>query len=157
MEIRQANLSDAAEISELIKSFTHYFVVESTALEKFSEQGIAEFIHSEKVEYFVAEVKPHFNQLVSQKIMAVIAYIKPAHLLHFFVAEAFQGKGNGRLLWNHVEALLIQTGQPKVTVNASLNAVPIYEKLGFIAGVQGIEQMNGMRFKSMTKQLNGQQ
>ena len=53
-----------------------------------------------------------------------------SHLFHLFVRRDSQGRGVGRALW---QAILQLTDVATITVNASVNAIPIYQALGFEA------------------------
>lgn len=67
------------------------------------------------------------------------------HVVLFFVRAESQGRGIGRALWEH---LLVHSVCPAYTVNASLYAAPIYERLGF--AVMGDEQeTDGIRYIPM--------
>lgn len=55
-----------------------------------------------------------------------------AHLYHLFVSQPLQGRGIGRMLWEVAKRECEASGhQGAFTVNASSNAMPIYERWGF--------------------------
>lgn len=67
------------------------------------------------------------------------------HIVLYFVKAEAQGRGIGRALWEH---LLAHSVCPAYTVNASLYAALIYERLGF--AVMGDEQeTDGIRYIPM--------
>ena len=75
----------------------------------------------------------------------LVADDSQGHVVLFFVRAEAQGCGIGRALWAH---LLMHSDCPAYTVNASLYAVPIYERLGF--AVMGDEQeTDGIRYVPM--------
>ena len=68
-----------------------------------------------------------------------------SHVALFFVDGAYHRQGIGRRLWN---ALLADSDKDEITVNSSLYAVEIYEKLGFIKTSEQQEN-SGIRFVPM--------
>jgi GNAT superfamily N-acetyltransferase len=63
---------------------------------------------------------------------------------HLFVDPAYQGIGLGRRLWEHLRDHALRSGNPGLfKVNSSLNAVPIYERFGFIIAAPKVEQYGG--------------
>lgn len=55
-----------------------------------------------------------------------------SHLYHLFVAERFHGRGIGARLWEVAKREAQEAGADGFTVNASLYAVPIYQRFGFV-------------------------
>ncbi len=79
----------------------------------------------------------------------VVALRNNRHLYHLFVAPEFQGRGLGRQLWSHAREFALGTGNPgEFTVNASRNAVVVYERFGF-APVGPEVQQHGVAFVPM--------
>jgi predicted GNAT family N-acyltransferase len=71
------------------------------------------------------------------------------HLYHLFIAPRFQGQGLARTLWNTVRLAALASGNPgHFTVNASLTAVPVYERFGFVANGEKVET-HGIAFLPM--------
>ncbi len=68
------------------------------------------------------------------------------HIALFFVDGAYHRQGVGRLLFN---AFLADSDKDVITVNSSLYAVGIYEKLGFIKNADPQEK-SGIRYVPMT-------
>lgn len=67
------------------------------------------------------------------------------HIALFFVDGAYHRQGIGRLLFN---AFLADNDKDKITVNSSLYAVGIYEKLGFIKTAEA-QTESGIQFVPM--------
>lgn len=141
--IRPASTSDAEEISRLINSLAHHFLAAPSCpqaaafLETLTPTAIARRI-----------VAPGFRSYVAQEaaeIQGFLAMRDDSHLYHLFVRAGGQRKGIGRALWEHAAA---QSGQSTFTVNSSLYAVPMYERLGFIAQGQA-QTANGLVFVPM--------
>jgi GNAT superfamily N-acetyltransferase len=88
--------------------------------------------------------------LADGQIAGVIEMRDGHHLSLLFVNTAYQGKGISRALLDRVLALCREQGHdaPQITVNSSLYAIPIYERLGFRA-TAGVQIKNGIRFTPM--------
>jgi len=147
MKVERATIANAPRISALIRELSRPFLLSPTGegAEPFfaaiSESAVEGYVSASNFEYFVAE---------SQSLLAgVVALRDNSHLFHLFVAESFQGQGLGSELWHMVKARAIQAGNPgKFTVNSSLNALPVYEKFGFVASGP-VVQNHGVRFQPM--------
>jgi len=124
--IRPAKVSDAEDISALILGLSHYFLSEPNSpevqqfLKTLTPAATAERIESNAFSCFVAENK--------NEICGVIAVRDKNHVYHLFVQSQAHGKGVARALWEHV---CTKSVMEVFTVNSSLHAVPVYEKLGF--------------------------
>ena len=147
MRVERAEVSDAPRISALIRELSKPFLASPTGegAEPFfaaiGESAIQGYVSASNFEYFVAEAQG--------QLAGVVALRDGSHLFHLFVAEPFQGQGVGSRLWQMVKARAIQSGNPaKFTVNSSLNALPVYEKFGFIA-VGPVVQTHGVAFQPM--------
>jgi len=124
--IRPARESDAEEISALIVSLSHYFLSEPNSpeigpfLKTLTPAATAERIGSDTFSCFVAEIE--------HEICGVMAVRNKNHVYHLFVQSQMHRKGIARALWEYVRT---QFETEAFTVNSSLYAVPIYERLGF--------------------------
>lgn len=142
MLIRKATSKDTAAIVAIIAPFVEEIVVNEQGRQRFTAEAIQTFFEREDLHYFVAER--------DQKIVGLVAYLEPAHVLHFFLIQALHGQGYGTLLWNFIEAQIQQQQVDKITVNSSAYAQKIYEKFGFVATGSAIEDQ-GIHFIPMTK------
>lgn len=147
MKIQRATIADAPRISALIRELSTPFLVSPSGegaepfLAAISESAIQGYVAASNFEYLVAEDQ---GQLVG-----VVALRDNSHLYHLFVAVPLQGRGLGGKLWDMVKAKALLLGNPgKFTVNSSLNAVPVYERFGFIASGP-VVQANGVVFQPM--------
>jgi GNAT superfamily N-acetyltransferase len=147
LRIRQANPVDASQISTLISSLAHLFFASSDGrgADKFREgvtpQALAEFIVRPDITYLIGEEDGVF--------CGATALREHRHLQHLFVVPKFQGHGVGRMLWSAARDTAMSAGNPgEFTVNASLNAVPVYQRFGF-ESVGGPQQKNGLIFQAM--------
>jgi GNAT superfamily N-acetyltransferase len=147
MHIKRATVEDVPRISALICSLSTLYILSPDTegaepyLESINEPAIRGYIIANNFRYLVAESE---GQLIG-----VIALRDNTHIYHMFIAEAFQGKGIGRELWETVKAEAMEAGNVgRFTVNSSLNAVPVYERLGFVPVGQRVEE-NGVTFQPM--------
>lgn len=85
--IRIAELSDSVDIQQLIQPYISDFAIHAEGEQKFSQSALERLLQQTEVHYFVYER--------ASKIIGVIAYREPTHLVHFFVDQAYQGQGIG--------------------------------------------------------------
>jgi GNAT superfamily N-acetyltransferase len=72
-----------------------------------------------------------------------------SHVYHLFVAEGFQRGGRGGALWRVARGYAEGAGGgERFTVNASLSAVPVYARLGFVPSTP-VTQTHGLAFVPM--------
>ncbi|MDQ9008890.1 GNAT family N-acetyltransferase [Acinetobacter gerneri] len=140
--IREATLEDISDITAIIEPYTHQFVIAHEGYSHFTTEAIKKVLQKEGIRYFVA-VKDGL-------VIGVIAYLLPAHLVHFFVKKSNQGKGVGRKLWHFVENLALQQNIAEFTVNSNCEAQDVYEHLGF-SQTGPVADRAGLRFVPMKK------
>jgi GNAT superfamily N-acetyltransferase len=106
----------------------HYFLADSSSLEVgpflagLTPPSYSDRIGSSNFSHYVAED--------SAGLCGIIALRDGSHLYHLFVRADAHGQGIARTLWQHAKA---NSGHSMFTVNSSLYAVPVYERLGFVA------------------------
>ena len=128
LNIRKAKRSDAEAISHLVNELAHYFLADPSSdsvqsfLATLTPQAMAERIGAPNFCYYVAED--------SSGLRGVICLRDGSHLYHLFVKTGSHKQGLARALWNHAK---LQSDASVFTVNSSLFAVPVYERLGFVA------------------------
>jgi GNAT superfamily N-acetyltransferase len=126
--IRQARAADAAAISRLVTGLAHFFVADPSSpevgpfLAGLTAHSYAQRIDSSEFSHYVAED--------AAGPCGVIALRNGSHLYHLFVRADAHGQGIARALWEHARA---RTDHSTFTVNSSLYAVAVYERLGFVA------------------------
>lgn len=144
-QVRYANVSDALEIADLIR-FTSISCCFSTDdpcpewyLQSIKVEEIAKLIQDDYTDWIVVTQE--------RALAGVLAIASKSHVKYFFVHPRFQRYGIGKSLWYFAE----QAGllQPSLTVRSSLFAVPVYERLGFLA-TNAVEQFKGMKYQTMT-------
>lgn len=131
MKIRAARPADARAISDLIMCFRDQLTAdpEGGGAEVFFASVSAEaeegYIRSDRYDFVVAET--------GGELAGFVAMRDRTHLFHLFVAPRFQRQGLARELWRRVQEAAGPAGaRPEFTVNSSLSAVPVYERLGFV-------------------------
>lgn len=127
---RNADEGDAAAISALISSLQPELVIDPAG------RGAEEFLASVSTETVRGHLaSPAHSFLLAQddgRLIGVIAISDRSHLFYFFVDRAHQRRGVGRKLWELARAQAMSGGHPgPFTTFASMNAVPVYSRLGF--------------------------
>ena len=151
VKIRKAKISDTQILSQLVISLSHYYLSDKTnqlpnwLVDSFTEKQFLARINSPEYVHFVAEV--------NNRIIGFIVIKQPNHLYHLFVHECYHGQGIGRQLWQYAYHKLQLDSQKNIIVRASLYAVPIYERFGFIRA-DNILEKDGLKFLPMQKNQN---
>lgn len=154
--IRIATAADAGRISALLTSFSHTYLVTPTPeeaqafLRTISEPSIRGLMSRDDMNYIVAEDR------ASGALAGAAAMQRDGVLFHLFVATPYQRQGLGRRLWECLRNRAIETGHSGIfKVYSSLNAVPVYERLGFKISGERIDK-NGGAAVPMTCELPAQ-
>jgi GNAT superfamily N-acetyltransferase len=147
IKFRKTIALDAEKISELIYSLMHLFLAEPSGkgaenfLQMSTPVGLAAFMAQPNVNYLLGEEDGIF--------CGVVAVRNNSHLQHLYVAPPFQSRGVGKYLWETARDQALAAGNAgKFTVNASLNAVPFYQRMGFEV-VGDVSLTGGLRFQPM--------
>ena len=152
--IREARVEDAGAISALILSLARYFLADpddpgaaAVFLATLDPAAMAQRLADERYRYHVAE---------AGGVVAGVAGVRDAdHLYHLFVAEPFHGRGIGARLWQAAQAQARAQGNPgRFTVNSSLHAIPVYQRMGFVA-TDGPQVYEGVAFLPMRMDRTG--
>jgi GNAT superfamily N-acetyltransferase len=102
-----------------------------------TESAISAFIGRRDVVYLVAVVS-------ATELVGAAALSGNQQVEHLFVDSAYQGIGLGRLLWERLRDHALRSGNPGLfKVNSSLNAVPVYERFGFVVAAPKVERHGG--------------
>lgn len=146
--IREGTPDDAERISALIASLARYFLADPDdpgAAEAFFQTiapvAIADCIAGRRFRYHLAEV--------GGELAGAVGVRDAGHLYHLFVAERFHGRRLGSRLWAVARRAAEADGNTgRFTVNSSMYAVGLYERLGFTpAGPAQVQ--NGIAFMPM--------
>lgn len=153
MQVRLATVDDVPRISALIRSLCEPFFLlpggESAELflQSIGEAAVQGYVTAQNFCYHVVESEG--------QLAAVVALRDNSHLYHLFITPGFQGRGMARELWQLVKVQALQAGNPgRFTVNSSLNAVPVYERFGFVA-TEPVVAKHGVSFQPMVLVENG--
>lgn len=153
MNIRRATIDDASAISEQVSKLTTLYVAPSL-----SDGGLEKMLASMDVASTLQRIQedwPHLCAFDGDRLVGVIVVKPPTHLYHLFVHSDFHRTGIARKLFTLADKLVFNRNQCRLaTVNASLNAVVVYERFGFaVAGP--ITQTDGVRYQPMVRQCAG--
>lgn len=147
MKIRTAQPDDAQPISALIRALSQPFLLSPNGVgaepffESISEEAIRRYIAADNFSYLVAER--------GDELVGVAAMRDGKHLYHLFVQPAYQRQGIAGCLWKNLRQGALAAGNPgEFTVNASLNAVTIYQAFGFEPTSAAVE-FHGIAFQPM--------
>lgn len=128
LPIRSALPGDAEAISALVCGLLPYLVEDPASpdiagfVDTLQTSGTRDRLVSPRFCYYLAER--------DGALLGVAALRDGTHLYHLFVRADAHRQGIGQALWAHVQERA--DGAP-ITVNASLFAVPAYERMGFQA------------------------
>ncbi|MBD8526425.1 GNAT family N-acetyltransferase [Pseudomarimonas arenosa] len=141
--IRPARSTDADAISRLSLSFSDEFIVDSVAA-----QGFLDSLSAHAFRQRLA--LPDYAYRVAEQdglLLGYLAMLRGSHLFQLFVDRAHHRRGVAKALWHHA---LRDYETDTMTVNASLNAVPVYRQFGFVAeGPLTVKQ--GVRYVPMCR------
>lgn len=121
----------------------------------FSEQGISEFFKYANTEALAKRALSNHFTIVARKDHEPVGIIEIRdcnHVSMFFVKKEFQKSGIGKALLEKAIDSCIENNPGKFTVNASLNAVEAYRKMGFVTD-GGQQCAGGIRFVPMSMVL----
>lgn len=145
--IRKAKASDAGQVSELIYSHMHLFLIDPDGigaenfLKNSTPAGLADFM-----------LQPHINYLLGEYegiFCGAVAVRNYSHLQHLYVVPAYQGRGLGKYLWETArDQAIAASNTEQFTVNAVLSAIPFYQRMGF-ESVGDVTLTGGLRCQPM--------
>jgi GNAT superfamily N-acetyltransferase len=149
--IRLAAVADAEPIAALITRVAAKYI-----LPEFSPEGQARFLADHRPETVARRMETGFCYHVAEAsgdLVGVVGVRDGSHLFHLFVDELSQGRGLGRALWERARARCLAEGNPGIfTVNSSRNAVPVYERFGFLVAAP-VQDAGGVLFVPMKRVL----
>ncbi|WP_050460543.1 GNAT family N-acetyltransferase [Herbaspirillum autotrophicum] len=152
LHIATARPAQAGHISALINALAGYFVPDPTHdsaaafLASVTPAAISALIDNPACRYYVAS---HGGNPALAGVIALRQLPARHHVHHLFVAPELHGQGVARTLWQHARDAAGNDGHAGgFSVNSSVFAVPMYERLGFIATGPEAEK-NGICFVPM--------
>ena len=151
LTIRKATASDAAQVSALIYSHMHLFLVDPDGkgaehfLKHSTPEGLADFMLQPNINYLIGEEDGVF--------CGAVAVRNNSHLQHLYIVFSFQRRGVGTYLWETARQHALAAGNAgQFTVNAVLSAIPFYERLGFEI-VGDVSVTGGLRCQPMKLEI----
>jgi GNAT superfamily N-acetyltransferase len=149
IEYRPITADDEEQAIDIVSSTFREFVAPG-----FSDEGIAEFFNYANADAFKERSRGNHFTIVAQKSRDLIGLIEIRnnnHISLFFVRKQYQSMGVGKSLFNMAQKACLKNcpDLKKITVNASPNSVPAYQKMGFI-GDDTEQCINGIRFVPMS-------
>lgn len=146
---------EESEVIELVRD-----VFDEMISPAYTQEGVTEFYNYASIEDLAMRSSlDHFTLLARDEdaLCGIIEFRLPHHVSLFFVRQSYQNRGVGKALF--AEGLKqLKRRQPKVseiTVNASLNAVAAYKRIGFVAQGDG-QTFKGISFVPMKRTLDAQ-
>jgi len=147
MQIRKAHKTDIPALSELAVIVSKKYITPSL-----TEPAISNLLNSLSANNFKDYLNQDYSYYlveIDQKIIGMIGLKDANHLYHLFVDEHFQNKGYARQLWHIASENAVKLHHTKIfTVNSSINALSVYEKLGFIRHTD-LQEKNGIPYITM--------
>lgn len=147
LRIALAHPAQAEDISRLIKGLAHYFVADT---DREAARGFLATFEPPAIEALLSNAAYRYHVATEGDALVGVCAVKDGRLVyHLFVARQAHGRGVARALWARARADAESAGgDGAFTVNSSLHAVPVYERLGFRA-TGPAQERNGVRFVSM--------
>lgn len=146
MHIRDAKEGDLIPVYQLIRT-----VAMEHVLPTLNNCGKNYFLINLEAEVKEIFRSPHKGYLIAEeedRIVGACGFSRLGHVSHLFVASDLQGSSLGRHL---MTAAYLYIDSEEVDLNASVNAVDFYRRIGFYCS--GSEQeVNGIRYQPMYRQ-----
>lgn len=134
MVFRVLTKDDVDQASALIKEVSDIYTRED-----FSDKGYKKFESKVLFDGMLNNINEgylYWGAFENDQMLGMIAFKRPAHLFNLFVHKDHQGKGVASQLWKYS---LSQFHPNQITVFSSTYAVGLYERLGFIASGEKID------------------
>lgn len=148
MEIRKAEEKDIPAIVSIHKN-----CVLKINSKLYPPQVIKEWVGSISEESVLKQFK-NTEWIVCEVESEIVGFVQYSltdkTLFQIQVEPKFQGNSIGTALYKYVESKFINSGLEKISLNATLNAVPFYEKMGF-SKLEDIKFKLGENFVDMVK------
>jgi len=130
MEISKATVVDAKAISELIIPLVTKYILPTCTGD--GPKILLESMNVRSITGYIESSYCYLKAVEQGALIAVIGFRDNSHLYHLFVKEEYQGMGLATQLWELIKDECIANGNSGIfTVNAAVNAVQLYRKIGF--------------------------
>lgn len=151
--IRLATENNAEAIAALIRRVSHYFLSDPSGA---GAEGFLASLSPTAVAGYIAD--PGFRYIaafVGDQLVGVAALRDDRHIYHLFVSPEHHRRGIATRLWLDLASRALAAGNTAgFTVNASIFAVPVYARWGFVA-TAAPQDKNGISFQAMHLPLQG--
>lgn len=153
MNIRDANKTDAPAIADLVCKLSIEHI--ATSLGDGGLEKLLSSMSTNATEKRIADGWPHLCALDGDKLVGIVVVKPPTHLYHLFVHTDYQRSGIGKNLFTIADDWSTSaSGERLATVNSSLNAIKIYECIGFDSNGPIIDS-DGVKYQPMTRRSAG--
>jgi predicted N-acetyltransferase YhbS len=147
--VRTATRSDAPAIGAVIRSESFGFLVDPASVEAKRFFAALEPAAIEKL--MDDPTRLYFVAIEEDAVVGMIMVRDKNYICQFFVAATHQGRGVGRLLWQHALGTVVAAGATgEFSVSSSLAAEGIYARFGFARTAEPTTQ-NGFKFVPMQR------
>lgn len=154
MKHRDAIISDAPMISDFASSLASQYIAPS--LEIGGLAILLESMNATATAERIASGWIHVCCMDDDQLAGIVVIRPPRHLYHLFVRSDLQRRGIGRNLFRTADDRVFKDTSTRIlTVNASLNAVDAYFRLGFVPAGDVVNS-NGVRFQPMVRSQDGE-
>lgn len=147
MIVRAIEPSDIGPVAKLLAELAVEFIIGD-----FDPAAQAHFLAKNNAAEIRGFIDRGFRYHVAEsegRLAGFVGVRDNSHLYHLFVAKSLQRRGIGRMLWEFAKRDCWRRGhRGAFTVNASSNAVPAYERLGFVRN-GAMQDSNGIRYNPM--------
>lgn len=139
---RKADLNDLDDLVRLRIEFLKE--VQPIETHQYSEENLQKSLHdylSEalRTDNFVAWVAEHENKIIATSGLCFFQITpgftlidgKIAYILNIYTLREWRGKGVGKTVFNHILQEAISRGYKRISLHATNEGRPVYEKFGF--------------------------
>ncbi len=146
MNIKKTTINDINKISIFVKNVYDEFISHHHTKEGNNE--FYRFIEYDEIIYRInrAESEIFFTTNDDDTIIATIEIRYYSHIALLYVDKKYHRQGIAKKLFSFIKA---QSDIKKYTVNASVYAIDIYKKMGFIPKEKCLVERNGLKYLPM--------
>jgi ribosomal protein S18 acetylase RimI-like enzyme len=149
VSVRTATRLDALAIATVIRSESFGFLVDPASED--AKRFFAALEQTALEKLMGDPTRLYFVAVENEAIVGMIMVRDKNYISQFFVAATHQGRGVGRLLWQHALATVVAAGATgEFSVSSSLAAEGIYARFGFARTGEPTAQ-NGFKFVPMQR------
>jgi GNAT superfamily N-acetyltransferase len=152
IEFRTAVPGDGGEISRLVCALSEKFIAPD--LTPSGNRILLESMTPDSIQKNIQNGFQYHVAVSENQIVGVIGILDNSHLYQLFVADSHHQQGIASTLWEIARQTCLSRGNHgEFTVNSSRYALPVYERLGFVAQ-SGFKEKNGVIYIPMKWEIN---